>query len=243
LKTCNIENCNNTVLARGLCRKHYQSRDKIKKREEYTERGTILKWINENLSHDGDVCLFWPFPRSVQSNGYGCFKKDKKQHMAHKYICTVVHGEQPAPKSVVRHLCGNGMKGCVNPKHLEVVTGKENLARGDGISAINSRKTHCVHGHILSEENLLESGLKNGKRLCKICYKINTKNQNLKRKERLGSKDGRKLNEEKVILILNLYKNGKLLKDLSIEFGVSETTIYNVVKNKSWKNVKRQENE
>jgi len=126
LRFCTIENCHNPVSARGLCGKHYQSRNKVKKREDYTERGAILKWINEHLSFVGDECLTWPFPRSTQTNGYGCFKKDNKQHMAHKYICEQVHGKQPELKSVVRHTCGNGMKGCVNPKHLVWGTYKEN---------------------------------------------------------------------------------------------------------------------
>lgn len=126
MKICSVEICQNPVLARGLCRKHYQARGRVKKREEYTERGAILKWINDHLSYDGDDCLFWPFMRSVQTNGYGCFKKNKKQHMAHKYICTEVHGPQPEAKSVVRHLCGNGMAGCVNPKHLAWGTQKQN---------------------------------------------------------------------------------------------------------------------
>ena len=63
------------------------------------------------------------------------------------------------------HICRNRL--CVNPAHLEIVSVKENVLRGVGISAENSRKTHCIDGHEFNEENTLV--LKDGSRVCRAC--------------------------------------------------------------------------
>lgn len=49
------------------------------------------------------------------------------------------------------HLCRR--RSCVNPWHLELVTGTENSLRGMGLPARNARKTHCDSGHAFDEAN------------------------------------------------------------------------------------------
>lgn len=56
---------------------------------------------------------------------------------------------------------------CVNPAHLEPVTRKENLRRGNTVSGINARKTHCPEGHPYAGPNLMQRS--NGRRVCRIC--------------------------------------------------------------------------
>ena len=46
---------------------------------------------------------------------------------------------------------------------MEVVTNKENVLRGNGITAINNTKTHCLNGHLLPTEKI------DGKRHCIDC--------------------------------------------------------------------------
>lgn len=52
---------------------------------------------------------------------------DGKQWWAHRYMCTLVHGEPPTPKHTAAHNCGNGHEGCVTPLHLDWKTQAENL--------------------------------------------------------------------------------------------------------------------
>ena len=62
------------------------------------------------------------------------------------------------------HLCRNKL--CVNIKHLEVVTNKENVIRSEcGIH--NKLKTHCPYGHEYNDENTY---INNKNRVCKKCY-------------------------------------------------------------------------
>jgi transcriptional regulator with XRE-family HTH domain len=48
-------------------------------------------------------------------------------YWAHRFMCSLVHGEPPTPKHTAAHSCGNGHGGCVNPHHLSWKTQAENL--------------------------------------------------------------------------------------------------------------------
>jgi hypothetical protein len=96
-------------------------------------------------------------------NGYGGITIENRQCLAHRVVYELLVG--PIPEGMeLDHLCRN--RCCVNPDHLEVVTKKENVLRGIGLSAQNARKTHCKNGHIFDEVNTY---LWNGKRICREC--------------------------------------------------------------------------
>ncbi|WP_414713994.1 HNH endonuclease signature motif containing protein [Scandinavium sp.] len=75
----------------------------------------------------------------------------------------------PVPEGLeLDHLCRNKL--CVNPKHLEAVTSKENTMRGNNQTVAQSRQTHCLRGHELTRDNLYTIELnKYGKRRCIKC--------------------------------------------------------------------------
>jgi DNA-binding transcriptional regulator YiaG len=87
-------------------------------------RSPLMAWIRDHLSYSGDDCLTWPFGRD--RNGYGSTVRRGKKVLAHRYICTIVHGEPPTPKHHAAHSCGKGHEGCVNPRHLSWKTNSEN---------------------------------------------------------------------------------------------------------------------
>ncbi len=86
-------------------------------------KGAGIKFIREHAAYQGGDCVFWPFTRA---DGYGTVSYLGKIYRAHRYMCELVKGPPPTPLHQAAHSCGNGRKGCVNPKHLSWKTNSEN---------------------------------------------------------------------------------------------------------------------
>jgi len=110
----------------------------------------------------------WPWVGSLNFGGYGQFWFNGEWGMAHKYSYSV-HQHQIPIGLTIDHICRN--RGCVNPAHMEVVSMRENIIRGVGPTAVNSRKTHCPKGHEYTNGNTLVNK-KSGKRQCRTCGKV-----------------------------------------------------------------------
>ena len=109
-----------------------------------------------------ETCWIWT---GAQSLGYGQTSIKHKVIWAHRFSYELHKG--PIPDGLqIDHLCKNKL--CVNPDHLEAVSQKENLRRGDGIAARNSKKTHCPQGHEFTPENTYHRKDKDGK-FCRKC--------------------------------------------------------------------------
>lgn len=126
----------------------------------YSRRG---KPLSERYDVTEDGCWLWR--DGVGPDGYGRFRINKKLILAHRHFYESHHGTRIPPGMVIDHLCRR--RHCVNPHHLQVVTPRENILRGNGASAINARKTECIHGHPLSGDNLHIKP--NGDRKCRTC--------------------------------------------------------------------------
>jgi len=133
-----------------------------------------------HVQNTGEGC--WEWDHSRLNNGYGKFGAGKKQYLAHRYAWELFRG--PIPEDMqIDHLCRN--RGCVNPDHMRVVTLKENVLAGIGITALNAKKTHCPQGHPYDAENTYR-GVK-GERKCRECNKIYLRQRDArKREERLN---------------------------------------------------------
>lgn len=115
---------------------------------------------------DRSECWHWA---GILNQGYGVFwMPGRKRIRAHRLAFELVRGELPGGL-VTDHLCRN--RKCVNPYHVELVTNKENVLRGVGITAQNKAKTHCKNGHEFTPENTVACTRAGGgaSRECRIC--------------------------------------------------------------------------
>lgn len=110
-------------------------------------------------------CWNWTAAVDPQT-GYGKFHVAPGEIAnAHRYAYLLLAGNVPDDLTL-DHLCRN--RACVNPAHLEPVERGENVRRGDGIPAMNARKTHCIRGHEFTAENTYRNPT-TGQRGCRTC--------------------------------------------------------------------------
>jgi hypothetical protein len=111
-----------------------------------------------------DVAECWVWIGTGNNKGYGRVWFDGGMRLAHRVVYEILNG--PIPKGmVIDHLCR--VRRCVNPSHLEVVTTRENLLRGNTVTAMAAAKTHCPQGHEFTPENILPD---RGTRRCRTCH-------------------------------------------------------------------------
>lgn len=121
----------------------------------------------DNVLQIGD-CWQWRGPKNA--TGYGRWSRWNASRggqtvLVHRIAYTLLVGEIP-PGLVIDHLCRNTL--CLNPDHLDPVTDRVNLLRGESPSAKAARATHCPQGHPLSGDNMR---VYSGARVCLTCKK------------------------------------------------------------------------
>jgi hypothetical protein len=125
------------------------------------------------------ICWDW---QGSTSDGYGLFgRSDRHVQQAHRYAYEDLVG--PIPDELqLDHLCRN--RRCVNPDHVEIVTNRINALRGFGVSGINARQTHCIHGHPFDEANTYYKP--DGGRQCRACRRETDKSERRRNRPRRG---------------------------------------------------------
>jgi hypothetical protein len=136
-----------------------------------TSKLPINEIIKTKVKKDKNGC--WNWTGNGTNSGYGQIGVGNcgtKRAMAHRFFFEKMVGKIDDGMQI-DHLCRN--RRCVNPKHLRQCTVRENVLSGNGFSAQNARKTHCVNNHELSGSNIMiiKTGVGNQRR-CKKCIRV-----------------------------------------------------------------------
>lgn len=122
----------------------------------------------ERLMRDKvDVCEktgCWLWRGTIANGRYGIMNERGKTTMAHRFFYEHHRGPIP-PDLEVDHLCR--VRHCVNPEHMELVTRRENIARGNCSWAIIERTGACQRGHPWPENMYVNPN--SGVRECRAC--------------------------------------------------------------------------
>lgn len=138
-------------------------------------------WRSVGPDETGGDC--WVWAGFLDSKGYGKLSSRGKTLFAHRVSYELIVAEIPDGLQI-DHLCRN--KSCVNPWHLEPVTGSVNTLR-----AVEARipPTHCRHGHEYTDETLLIRPTPTGStRKCRICVRQHDRDKHERRRKRAASR-------------------------------------------------------
>lgn len=119
-------------------------------------------FINARIEYEPNTgCHIWTGDRTRY--GHGVIRYKGRRCAAHRVLYEMEVG--PITERTLDHLCRQ--KACVNVKHLEPVTLRENIKREglQGWAQENEQKTHCPRGH---EYDMIFSS---GSRWCRTCHK------------------------------------------------------------------------
>jgi hypothetical protein len=179
-RICKVINCESNIKSKGYCTKHYL------RWWRYGDTSYVKnlkgKAIDRFYFMIDKTNTCWNWKGSLDKGGYGRIADDEGWNdMAHRWSYKNFVGDIP-DGLVLDHICKNTK--CVNPKHLRPVTHKQNIIDYgvSNASFLNSQKTHCIHNHELSLDNIyIYKGKRGATRVCKICHSKRVK-EYIKRK-------------------------------------------------------------
>lgn len=134
--------------------------------------------LGDIIKKKDNGCWDWT---ASKTKGYGQLVRNRRHQLAHRAIYELFNPKIPAG-NVLHHKCEN--KSCVNPDHLQPLTQRQNILRGNGASAKNKTKTHCPKGHEYKGDNIYLRPDRPTHRQCKKCLSEKARIYYLKRRDR-----------------------------------------------------------
>ena len=150
----------------------------VNKTRVYTRTPPCQRFMRFLVVNPETLC--WEWRGGKHSAGYGSFKAEGI-NLAHRFAYAIWVGPL-IPSLTIDHLCRN--RRCVNPEHLEQVPIEVNVLRGQGVTVMHSKQTHCIRGHPFTPDNIYRPPSRPHTRDCRQCMKMRAKNSGRRRTER-----------------------------------------------------------
>ena len=224
-RICSIPGCDRRMIyvTRGLCKRCYGRARAAERPSQKTPAGTPnIARFEARIAPGENGCWQWVGARGGGGDEYGVFSGIGRVTLyAHRWSYEYHRSEIPAGLEI-DHLCRNTL--CVNPWHLEPVTGDENRRRAHQARAQSSNPYlphmtdeqirnlggYCKQGHEFTPENTKVLHRGNGQRDCRTCARARSRRASKesrarKRAERLANpsaecKNGHALDAENLIV-------------------------------------------
>jgi hypothetical protein len=121
----------------------------------------ITRFHRSYIAEPNSGCFIWLL--WLDKKGYGRIRVGDRMISAHRVAWQIENGDIPSELEV-DHICR--VRCCVNVRHLRLLSHRDNVLCGTGLTARYAQRTHCKHGHELIEKNLYK---RDGWRLCRQC--------------------------------------------------------------------------
>lgn len=150
--SCSVADCTTPAYKRGMCNTHYI---RLRRHGDVTVKnpkhvpGPVAPRFWAKVDKSGEC---WIWTGTINRSGYGMFSTGgfPRTMTAHRWAYIDSYGAIPDGLQL-DHLCRT--RACVRPSHLEAVTARVNVLRGEGLAAKEAVQTHCIHGHPFTPEN------------------------------------------------------------------------------------------
>lgn len=140
----------------------------------------VVSRFEDKISEGPGGCWLWLAAKDP--DGYGKFQVVRRSERAHRWSYEYHIGSIP-DDLVIDHLCRN--RSCVNPWHLEPVTGHVNATRGE-----RAQRRTCINGHLYTADSLYRPPATNGRRDARVCRECNREAVQRYRERRAEKKAG-----------------------------------------------------
>jgi hypothetical protein len=129
MMVCSQEDCAGSVIARGLCAKHYKRVQRKGRADGGHDRihGMPSAFLEMALEMETDECIIWPYA-SIGRPGakYGTVRSGGRTRLCNRIACEEENGPAPSDEHEAAHRCGITL--CINKKHVRWATPLENAA-------------------------------------------------------------------------------------------------------------------